>query len=357
MEKRWRTEIPGVVWMDGSDQDEEKFKMSDVDHLNLTETSQTTVLQCPEGDGDIDKVAFPGGDAPNVTDAVCNKPNQQTSGEITRFGANRYVAGICLYNNTIFLVEYDDALYMYSSSGDLMKRHTVDGMNHARDVIVMTQDDGDKLIITSYTTHCLYHISVQSAGDTCTLGTTHSKKLRYPPLGLCVNHNNKLVVADQSNDSLHVYNSSGDEINTIKLPSGVTPLYLSSDPSGGYIISGGSKQIIWIDGCGAEQTRHQGTARGVALSNIRGVVRDSENRYLVADRDNNQMLLFSKSGGDVRCLVKDQITQPYSLYLDQQQDKLYVGTWSDSHVVVYDYYKLLGEKQTCDTQQSEICTK
>ena len=346
VEKRWRTEIPAVVWKDQSDQDEKKINMSDVNHLTLTETSHSIVLQYPEGIGGIDKVTFLEGGAVNVTDAICNQPDEQTSesGEITRFDADRQVAGICLYNNTIFLVKCDDALYMYSSGGELMKRHTVAGMNGTRDVTVMTQDDGDKLIITSDTTRCLYYIPVQSAGDTCTLGTTHSKQLKYQPWGL-VNHNNNLVVTDQTNGSLHVYNSSGDEINTIKLPSGVTPWYLASDPSGGYIVTDHSMQIIWIDGQGVQQRRHKGTACGVKLSYLCGVVRDSENRYLVADFGNNQLLLFNKDGGDVRCLVKDKITQPYSLYLDQQQDKLYVGTWHGRQVVVYDYYTLLGENK------------
>ena len=60
----------------------------------------------------------------------------------------------------------------------------------------------------------------------------------------------------------------------------------------------------------------------------------------------SQLFLFSKDGGDVRCLITNHDTPPYSLYLDQQQDKLYVGTWGHSgHVVVYDYYKLLGENK------------
>ena len=346
VEKRWKTEIPGVVWKDQSDQDETKIKMSDVDHLTLTETSHTTVFQCSEGESGIDKVTLLEADAVNVTDAECNKPDQPTSesGEVTRFDVDRCVAGICLYNNTIFLIKRGDGLYMYSTSGDLMKRHAVDGMKTSWDVTVMTQDDGDKLIITSESPRRLYYIRVQSAGDTCTLGKIRNKHLHYRPHGLCVNDNNNLVVADQTNKSLRVYNSSWDEINTIKLPSRVKPLYLSSDPSGGYIISAVGNRIIWIDGHGARQRRHKDTARGIALSDVRNVVRDSENRYLVADCDNNQLLLFSKDGGDVRCLAKDKIISPLSLFLDQQQDKLYVGTWRD-HVVVYDYYKLLGENK------------
>ena len=343
VEKRWKTEIPGVVWMD---EDVTKSNLSIANHLTLTETSHTTfVLPHIKGDTGMDVVSRQEGGATSKTDAVCKKPDQVASetGEITRFSAGSTVSGICMYNNTIFLVKWDAALYMYSIRGDLVKKHIVDGMKSSRDVTVMTQDDGDKLIITSYNPRFLYYIPVQSVGDTCTLGTTHSKQLNYTPCGLCVNHNNNLVVADQGNGCLHLYNSSGDEIITIK-PLSVDQLlyYVSPDPSGGYIVTDNSNQIIWIDGQGAQQIRHKDTACGVKLFTPRGVVRDSENRYLVADHTNNRLLLFSKDGGDVRCLVN--ITKPYSLYIDQQQNNLYVGTWG-GHVMAYDYYMLLGEKQ------------
>ena len=360
VEKRWRTEIPGVVWMEQSDQDEKKINLSDVDHLTLTETSHTTLsLTRLEGDTRSDMVQRLEGGAASVTGAVCDMSDQHTSesGEITKFNVGGEVHGICMYKNTIFVVKYDSAVYMYGSSGDLMKKHVMEGMNGLYDVTLMTHDDCDKLIITGDNPYCIYYIPLQSAGDTCTLGTTHSKKIGYEPFGLCINHNNNVVISDRDKKILHVYNSSGDEINTIKLPPGVKPVYLAADPSGGYIVtSGDSKQITWIDGQGAQQRRHQGTACGVALSKPRGVVRDSENGYLVADSYNNQLLLFSKDGADVRCLVEDKITQPYSLYLDQQQDKLYVGTYN-GQVVVYDYYVLVGEKQPIKYNMTKLGIK
>ena len=334
VEKRWRTEIPGVVWRD---EDVKKINMSDVHHLTLTETSHVThVLQHLEEDSGSDRLLHQELGASSLSDN-----DQQTSytREIYRFSVTGSVFGLLLYNNTIFLVNGDAALYMYSSSGDLIKKHEVIGMKASRDVTVMTQDDGDKLIITSE--NYLDYIPVKIAGDTCILGNTHCKSLNYEPYGLCVNHNNNLVVADRNNGSLHVYNSSGGEINTINLKAGDKMLYyVSPDPSGSYVVTDNSNQIIWIDGQGAQQRRCKGTACGLALSGLRGVVRDSENRYLVADYGNNQLLLFSKDGGDVRCLIK--ITKPYSLYLDLQQNKLCVGTLTDQ-VVVYDYDMLLGE--------------
>ena len=372
VEKRWRTEIPGVVWMEQSDQDEKKINLSDVDHLTLTETSDTTtVLPRLDLDGRDMVTAFlerdtttdqaQSGGAASFTNPASNKADQHASesGEIIRFLLENMVHGICMYNNNIFLVNYGAEVFIYSSNGDLVKKHVMQGIKGLCDVTLMTHDDGDKLIITGDKPHSLHYVLVQSAGDTCTLGTTHSKKISYDPWGLCVNHNNNLVVAeaDWDNGRLHVYNSSGDEISTIKLPSGFNPVYLASDPSGGYIVTGGtSKQIILIDGEGAQLRHCKDTACGIALSNPRGVVRDSENRYLVADYGNNQLLLFIKDGSDVRCLVKDKITKPHTLYLDQQQDKLYVGT-GDGQVVVYDYYMLVGKKHPIKYNMTRLSIK
>ena len=357
MEKRWRTEIPGVVWKDQSDQDENKINMSDVEHLTLTETSYTTsVLPCLESDTGVDNVTGLNygsdralgleGDTVSVTSAACKKPDQHPSEslEISRFSAGGNVVGMCLYSNTIFMVKRDTVLYMYSDIGVLIKKHVVGGMRGSDDVTVMTQDEDDKLVISSQATCCIYYIPVQSTGDTCTLGTTHTKKLNYKPYGLCVNDNNNLVVTDRSNESLHIYSISGDEINTIKLPAGVPPRFLASDLSGGYMCTSYPKQIIWIDRHGVIKSRYKDTACGVALSDVGNVVRDPESRYLVADCGNNQLLLFNKYGGKVRCLIKGKITRPFSLYLDQRHDKLYVGTFN-GEVVVYDYYMLLGEEK------------
>ena len=330
-----RTEIPGVMWMD---EDVKKINMTDVDHVTLTETSdKTSVLRCLDEE-----------DNPGVAGAVCNVPNQQMSvsedGEISRVKVGGNVTAICIYNNTMFLTKYTDTtLYMYSKTGTIIKQHNIPGMNGARNMARMSCDDDDKLFITSDLSRILYHMTVQKHGDKCTLGRTQSEKLNYQPFGLCVNSRQNVVVADRANQTLHVYNSSLQEITTIPLPSGVSPGYLSTGPSEGYVITDyNSHQIIWIDKQGNQLRRHKDTACGVGMSDLYGVVKDTGNKYVVADHSNNQLLLFSTNGGDVRCLVKDKISRPYGMYLDHDEMKLYVGTIS-GEVVVYDYYKLLGE--------------
>ena len=93
----------------------------------------------------------------DVTGAVCDKPDQLTSktqedGEITRFTVGGYVHGICVYKNTIFTVKFgDSSLYMYiSSTSVLIKKHVINRMKFPQDLILMTHDDGDKLIIIDY---------------------------------------------------------------------------------------------------------------------------------------------------------------------------------------------------------------
>ena len=211
------------------------------------------------------------------------------------------------------------------------------------------------------------NVSVKSVGDKSELGTTESQKLKNcKPYGVCVNNQNNLVAADVNGKCLHIYNNLGQDMCIVRLPSGVSPMYLSAHPSGSYVITNTSAQITWVYEEGREKKRHQDTACGITLSSVSGIVRDIDNKYIVADHGNNQQLFFSQNGEYVRCLMKgisepfglffdhqqhkldagtengqiNTIRKPFSLFLDHQQNKLYVVT-GHGEVVVYDYYMLL----------------
>ena len=139
VEKRWKTEIPGVVWID---EDVSKIKMSGVDNLTLTETSHTSsVLPCLHGDNGSDnlprleegagndRIPLPDKAAVNVTGGASNHGNiddQDTSesgddGKTTSFSVGGRVCGVCVYNDTVLLVKLDHAeVYFYSARGDLL---------------------------------------------------------------------------------------------------------------------------------------------------------------------------------------------------------------------------------------------
>ena len=230
-------------------------------------------------------------------------------------------------------------------------------MNKSRNVILVRMDEGDKLVITSFDPCSLYYIPVEAAGDKCVLGESSSQTLNYAPRGLCVDYQQNLVVLDDRNKSLYFYNSSEDEVMTMKLPSGVDPVYVCADHFGGYVVTDKEyHQITWINATGKEMMCHKDKAHGISFSGLRGIVRDKEGRFIVADFIKNKLLLFSNDGGDVRSVIEDKITKPYSLYLDHQQDQLYVGTWS-GQVVVYDYYVLLGEKHNIKYNTTKLGIK
>ena len=57
----------------------------------------------------------------------------------------------------------------------------------------------------------------------------------------------------------------------------------------------------------------------------------------------------------MRCLVKDKVSRPYGMYLDHDEMRLYVAAVS-GEVVVYDYYKLLGETRPDHSEKLKYIT-
>ena len=107
---------------------------------------------------------------------------------------------------------------------------------------------------------------------------------------------------------------------------------------------------------------HNGPEEGVSVINERGEVissyRNSETsklvngpRYiavlsdsiLIADSDNNRIILLNTSLGNARVLslpVNTQLKRPFCMYLDQSRGRLYVGEWDgEPRVLVFDSIK------------------
>ena len=370
VEKRWRTRIPGVAWLGLS---EKKVNLSNAGHLTLTETSHaTSVLPCLTKNADsetmssleantaIDNPLQSAREVMPLTGAASNMFDQgavecREDGELSRIVVGGKVGGLCVYSGIICLVKlYESSLYMYSSNGNLIKKHVLNGVDGTRGLVLMRLEDNDKLVISARDPYSLCHLPIRDEGDKCEIGNTQLQKLNYEPRTLHVDQANCLVVTDQSNGSLHVYNTSCNEVTIVKLPSAFAPWYVSSNPCGYFVTDYNSNQIIWTDKQGTQQRRFSGTAFGLKMSGVRGVVRDAESRQLVADCDDNQLLLFNKNGGGVRSPLKDSITQPLSLYLDH--DKLYVGQYN-GQVVVYDYYVLLGEYNSIKYNMTQLDIK
>ena len=82
---------------------------------------------------------------------------------------------------------------------------------------------------------------------------------------------------------------------------------------------------------------------------------------MVADWENNQLLLCSNDGESIKCLAKNKIIEPCGIFLDSEHDKLYVASY-DGKIMKYDYYKLIGEERSVKYltvvlgMESRLCT-
>ena len=330
VEKRWRTEIPGVMWKDQSAQDE-KLKLSDVDHLILTEES-LAIFDFPRIYADESNLY--------LEPAVSSEDAQ-----VAKYNVGGRVVNVYLHDNNLFLLKADcSSLHIYSNTGVLIKEYIVGGMTMPMGMAIMKWDDNVCIMISSQN-KTIYSLTFQH--DNCVLSTRGTTELDYVPWGLSVNSQNNLVVADKTNKWLHIYNNQCVELSKIHLPDGFTPGYVIENCCPGYIVTGlTTEKIIWIDSKGNQKLGYKDLACGIHLAKLRGIVRDKENRCIVTDHMSNQLLLFSQEMHNIICSVlKDNIASPYSLYLDANEVNLYVGTLG-GEVLVYNYYKLLGEQRS-----------
>ena len=326
------THIPGVVWL----HENKTINPSEVDHFTLMEYHSRNTQQYQQND-------TTGATGASKVEYHQQIPESKENGELVTFNVGDKGTGICSYNNIIFLVRLEHPfLYMYGSTGELIKKHPIQGIHGPRDLILTEGNDGAILVIIS-DTPCLHFISVRRVNDTCVLGPTTIQPIAKSAWGICVNDVNNLVIANRNKKTIHGYSNSFENLFIIKLPFDMTPAYMTMNPSGGYILTDSVyNQIIWIDGKGRSQKCYRDKAHGTQFTDLRGLAMDKENRCIVADRSSNQLLLFSEDG--VQSLARDTLVKPYNMYYDHETDKLYVITFCGK-VIVYDYYKLLGEKR------------
>ena len=70
---------------------------------------------------------------------------------------------------------------------------------------------------------------------------------------------------------------------------------------------------------------------------LRGLAVDKEGRVLVADLDNNRLLVIDQSlssAHEMSVCVDGGLNRPYSLRYDQSRRRLYIGEWDGGRVIV-----------------------
>jgi len=102
---------------------------------------------------------------------------------------------------------------------------------------------------------------------------------------------------------------------------------------------------VEVDGAAVRTVRSYGGLEGSALTqmkNPRGLAVDGEGHVLVADSDNNRLLVMDQSLSSAREMyvnVAGGLKGPRCLWYDQSRKRLYIGEGHQRRVIVIDHLK------------------
>ena len=149
------------------------------------------------------------------------------------------------------------------------------------------------------------------------------------PLGLSVNSEHNLLVVSQLARKLQIFTTHGTVLQEIQLREDTDYIRHAVQLSTG---------LVGVDGA---VVRSYGGQQGSQLTQMnapRGLAVDREGRVLVADWDNNRLLVIDQSlssAHEMSVSVDGGLERPYRLWYDQLRRRLYIGE-SGGRVIIID---------------------
>jgi len=169
------------------------------------------------------------------------------------------------------------------------------------------------------------------------------------PAGLTVNSAKNVVVVIRDERKLQEFTTRGTLLQTIQLqPDIECPEQVTELTSGQFVISHAGfethHRVCLLDVHGAV-VQSYGGASGSDLTNLReprGLTVDKHENILVADWDNNRLLVIDRSltsAHEMSMSIDEGLHGPRSLWYDKSRDRLYVGEWYGGRVIIIDHLK------------------
>ena len=162
------------------------------------------------------------------------------------------------------------------------------------------------------------------------------------PCGLSVNRTSNVLVTCYWDNTIKEYSSSGSLVRSIKLQVNHVddPIHCVQLTDGRYVVSHQSPVdgVSVIDEHGALIVTYGNSETTKLEMNGPRCIVVVNNSLLVADMNNDRILLLNTSLSDARLLslsVNSQLKRPRCMYLDQSSDRLFVGEDS-GRVLVFD---------------------
>jgi len=171
--------------------------------------------------------------------------------------------------------------------------------------------------------------------------------VRGYPVGLRVNSAKNVVVVIQGERKLQEFTTHGTLLQTIQLqPDIECPGQVVELTSGQFVIShrGTHHRVCLLDVRGAVVQSYGGAPGSdlTKMSNPEGLTVDKYGNILVADRDNNRLLVLDHSltrAHEMSVSVDGGLKRPYILWYDKSRGRLYVGEWYGGRVIIIDHLK------------------
>ena len=153
------------------------------------------------------------------------------------------------------------------------------------------------------------------------------------PVGLSVNSDQNLLVVSRDERKLQKFTTVGTLLQNIQLHAGIgNPWHAVQLPTGQFLVShSGSLHRVCLVGADGAVVRSYGGQKGSQLTQMNepaGLAVDGEGRVLVAEWDNNRLLVIDQSlssAHEMSVGVHGGLKGPYSLCYDQSRRRLYIG--------------------------------
>jgi len=170
------------------------------------------------------------------------------------------------------------------------------------------------------------------------------------PIGLSVNNEHNLIVVSGAEHKLQIFTTHGTLRQNIQLQADIKyPCHAVQLPTTSqFLVSYGyndSLHRVCLVGVDGAVVRSYGGQRGSELTQMnwpRCLAVDREGRVLVADADNNRLLVMDQSlssAHEMSVSVDGGLKYPHCLWYDQSRRRLYIGEWNGGRVIVVDNLK------------------
>jgi hypothetical protein len=174
--------------------------------------------------------------------------------------------------------------------------------------------------------------------------------LNGAPCGLSVDPTSKCIVIVTCDDYIHEYNTSGKPIRSFLLPAQVTDPWHAIRLAEGKFLVGhqepeGGVSIVSVSERGQQrlaqlEKTNRGNKSTEVLKEPRCLAWHKKNDcILVVDRGMNRLLMLNSSLSDARPVplsVDGALRDPRCMYLDESNNRLYVGEFKGKSILVFD---------------------